>query len=83
MDKFASLFVFYATGCIVSLIILVMENIIINSKNQDPNISSDLTADAKLRKAAIEKIVQQLEMFENDKNINLILVQMHKLLENM
>ena len=33
MDKFASLFVFYSIGCVISLIILIIENVFKPSRN--------------------------------------------------
>ena len=80
MDKFGSLFVFYATGCIVSLIVLVIENIFKCLKNQSSNNSNEVSTYTKLKN--IEKSIQGLDIYGNDKNINEILVQMQKILEN-
>ena len=64
MEKFASLFVFYINCCIVSLIILVMENIFKPSKH---NISQSLRfkkysdeTELKLKLEALEKEIKGL-----------------------
>ena len=57
-----------------------MENIFKCSKNQNPKISNEVSTYKKLKN--IEKSIQELDMHGNDKNINQILVQMQKILEN-
>ena len=57
-----------------------MENIFKCSKNQNPKISNEVSTYKKLKN--IEQSIQELDIHGDDKNINQILVQMQKILEN-
>lgn len=78
MEKFASLFAFYCIGCIISLIILVIENVLKPSKtlllqNQLPKKVG--------KKEAINKAMQHLGAFSNDQEVHTVLFEMHELLK--
>ena len=68
MEKFASLFAFYSTCCIMSLIILVMENIFKPSKplfHRCLSIKNENT-DIQILKIKIEAIQKQLKTLTDD-----------------
>ena len=68
MEKFASLFAFYSTCCIMSLIILVMENIFKPSCSlfhQHLSIKNESTDD-QILKIKIEAILKQYKTLEDD-----------------
>ena len=80
MEKFASLCAFYCIGCIISLIILVIENILKPSKtlrlqNQLPNKVGN--------KEAINKAMQELGAYSNDQKVHTILFDTHELLKQI
>ena len=84
MEKFASLFVFYSIGCIVSLIILVIEIVIKPSSSlqmQQKTLERDINL--KFKKEAINKSMKHLDSFSNDKEVQLLLFQMRKLIDKM
>ena len=84
MEKFASLFVFYSIGCIVSLIILVIENVFRPSRSlqlQKKSLNKDINL--KFKKEAINKSMKHLDTFSNDKEVQLLLFQMQKLIDKM
>jgi hypothetical protein len=83
MEKFASLFAFYCIGCIISLIILVMENVLKPSKSQ--KLQNQLTNKAG-KKEAINKalsIINELVVCSNDQEVHSILFDMHELLKKI
>ena len=83
MEKFASLFAFYCIGCIISLIILVMENVLKPSKTQ--KLQNQLANKAG-KKEAINKassIINELVVCSNDQEVHSILFDMHELLKKI
>ena len=84
MEKFASLFIFYLICCIVSLIILVIENVFRPSSTlqmQQKTLERD--SNLKFKKEAIKKSMKHLDTFSNDKEVQLVLFQMQKLIDEM
>ena len=84
MEKCAPLFVFYSVGCIVSLIILVIENVFRPSsclQMQQKTLERDINL--KFKKEAINKSMKHLDNFSNDKEVQLLLFQMQKLIDKM
>ena len=84
MEKFASLFIFYLIFCIVSLIILVIEIVIKASSSlqlQQKTLERD--SNLKFKKEAINKSMKHLDTFSNDKEVQLLLFQMQKLIDEM
>ena len=78
MEKFASLFAFYSIGCIISLILLVVENVLKPSKtlqNQLTNIANE--------KKAIYKAMQELGAYSNDQQVHSILFDIDELLKKI
>ena len=68
IEKFASLFAFYSTGCILSLIILVMENIFKPSRplfHQRVSIRNESTDD-QILKTKLDAIQKQMKTLGND-----------------
>ena len=78
MEKFASLFAFYFIGCIISLILLVMENVLKPSKT----LQNQLTNKAD-EKEAINKAMQELGAYSNDQQVHSILFDIDELLKKM
>ena len=70
MEKFASLFVFYIVGCIVSLTILALE-IIFKSWFQQKDVLSMSSTDAISISKEIGTIVKQIDALTQHKAINL------------
>ena len=84
MEKFAPLFVFYSIGCIVSLIILSIENVIRPSRSlqmQQKTLERDINL--KFKKEAINKSMKHLDTISNDKEVQLLLFRMQKLIDEM
>ena len=81
MDKFASLFVFYSTGCIISLIILLMENVFKPSGKLQSH-SSNTVVNTNLKKEIIVKAMRELDAYSNDQDLKLILLEMDDILKN-
>ena len=80
MEKFASLFAFYCIGCIISLFILVIENVLKPSKtlrlqNQLPNKLG--------KKEVINKAMQHLSAYSNDQKVHTILFDMQEILKQI
>ena len=78
MEKFASLFAFYSIGCIISLILLVMENVLKPSKT----LQNQLTNKAD-QKEAINKAMQELGACSNDQRVHSILFDIDELLKKI
>ena len=68
LEKLAFLFAFYATGCIISLIILVMENIVKHSKPISPKESPDES----MIWQKIESSKEKLNLLQTMKKFNFI-----------
>ena len=81
MDKFASLFVFYSIGCIISLIILITENVFKPSRNLQSH-SSNNDSVINLKKEAISKAMRELDAYSNDQDLKLILLKMDEIINN-
>ena len=81
MDKFASLFVFYSIGCIISLIILITENVFKPSRNLQFH-SSNNDSIKNLKKEAISKAMMELDAYSNDQDLKLILLKMDEVINN-
>ena len=84
MEKFASLFIFYLICCIVSLIILVIENVFRPSSSLQIDqkiLKRDINI--KFKKEAINKSMKHLDTISNDKEVQLLLFQMQKLIDEM
>ena len=94
MDKFASLFVFYSIGCIISLIILLMENVFKPSRNlQFQCHSSNNVNIINLKKEDIAKTIRQrllnlrslctieLDAYSNNEDLKLILLELDEILK--
>ena len=83
MDKFASLFAFYSIGCIVSLIILAIENVFKPSRNlQFQFHSSNNGGIINLKKEAISKAMRELDAYSNDQDLQFILLKMDEIIKN-
>ena len=80
MDKFASLFVFYSIGCIVSLIILITENVFKPSKNLQFHSPNNLDM-INLKKEAIFKAMRELDQYSNNQDLQLILLKMDEIIK--
>ena len=77
MDKFASLFALYCIGCIISLIVLVIENVLKPLKT--PQLQNQLPN--KLgKKKAINKAMEQLGAYSNDQEVYTILFKLRELI---
>ena len=81
MDKFASLFVFYSIGCVISLIILIIENVFKPSRNLQFH-SSNYDGIINLKKEAISKAKRELDSYSNDQDLQLIMLKMDELIKN-
>ena len=84
MEKFAPLFIFYSIVCIVSIIILVIENVFRPSSNlqmEQKTLERDINL--KFKKEAIKKSMKHLDTISNDKEVQLLLFQMQKLIDKM
>ena len=81
IDKFASLFVFYSIGCIISLIILIAENVFKPSRNLQSH-SSNNDSVINLKKEAISKAMRELDAYSNDQDLKLILLKMDEIIKN-
>ena len=81
MDKFASLFVFYSIGCIISLIILITENVFKPSRNLQFHSSNNVSI-KNLKKKAISKAMRELDAYSNDQDLKLILLKMDEIINN-
>ena len=81
MDKFASLFVFYSIGCVISLIILIIENVFKPSRNLQFH-SSNNDGIINLKKEAISKAMRELDAYSNDQDLWLILLKMDEIIKN-
>ena len=81
MDKFASLFVFYSIGCVISLIILTIENVFKPSRNFQFH-SSNNDGIINLKKGAISKAMRELDAYSNDQDLQLILLKMDEIIKN-
>jgi hypothetical protein len=82
MDKFASLFVFYSIGCIISLIILLMENIFKPSGNLQFHChSSNTVVNVNLKKEAIAQAMRELDTYSNDQDLKLLLLKLDEILK--
>ena len=79
MDKFASLFVFYSIGCIISLTILLMENVFKPSGKLQCHSSK--VVNINLKKGAIAKVMRDLDPYSNDQDLKLILLEMDEILK--
>ena len=80
MDKFASLFVFYSIGCIISLIILLMENVFKPSRTlQFQRQSSKNVGIINLKKEAIAKALIELDAYSNDEDLKMVLLELDEL----
>ena len=80
MDKFASLFVFYSIGCIISLIILLMENVFKPSGNlQFQSHSLNNVGIVNLKKEAIAKAMRELDAYSNEQDLKLILLELDEI----
>ena len=83
MDKFASLFVFYSIGCVISLIILIIENVFKPSRKLQFQFHSSNNGDIiHLKKEAIFKAMRELDAYSNDQDLQLILLKMDEILKN-
>ena len=71
LEKLAFLFAFYAIGCITSLIILVVENIVKHSKS----ISQKESPDESMIWQKIESIKREIESFTNNEEVQLYMLQ--------
>ena len=80
MDKFASLFVFYSIGCIISLIILLMENLFKPSGNLQSHSSNNVGI-VNLKKEAIAKAMRELDAYSNEQDLKLILLELDEILK--
>ena len=82
MDKFASLFVFYSIGCIISLIILITENVVKPSRNLQSQIhAANNGGIINLKKEAICKAMRELDQYSNDHDLQLILLKMDEIIK--
>ena len=81
MDKFASLFVFYSIGCVISLITLIIENVFKPSRNLRFH-SSNNDGIINLKKEAISKAMRELDAYSNDQDLKLILLKMDEIINN-
>ena len=80
MDKFASLFVFYSIGCIISLIILLMENVFKPSHTlQFQSQSSINVGIVNLKKEVIAKAMRELDAYSDDQDLKLILLELDEI----
>ena len=80
MDKFASLFVFYSIGCIISLIILIMENVFKPSRNFQSQSSNNVGV-INLKKDVIAKGMRELDAYSDDQDLKLILLELDEILK--
>ena len=80
MDKFASLFVFYSIGCIISLIILLMENVFKPSRNLQFQCHSSNNV-INLKKEDIAKAMRELDAYSNNEDLKLILLELDEILK--
>ena len=78
MDKFASLFVFYSIGCIISLIILLMENVFKPSRNFQSQSANNVGV-INLKKEAIAKAIRELDTYSNDEDLKLVLLELDEI----
>ena len=78
MDKFASLFVFYSIGCIISLIILLMENVFKPSRNLQFQCHSSNNVGI-LKIEAIAKAMRELDAYSDDQDLKLILLELDEI----
>ena len=81
MDKFASLFVFYSIGCVISLIILIIENVFKPSRKLRFH-SSNNDSIINLKKEAISKAMRELDAYSNDQDLQLIMQKMEWIIKN-
>ena len=75
MDKFASLFVFYSIGCIISLIILLMENVFKPSHN----LQFQCQSSKNFKKEAIAKALRELDAYSNEEDLKMVLLELDEL----
>jgi hypothetical protein len=84
MEKFASLFIFYLIFSIVSLIILVIEIVTkASSSLQMQQKTLERDSNLKFKKEAINKSMKHLDNFSNDKEVQLLLFHMKKVINEM
>ena len=74
MEKFASLFAFYIVGCIISLIVLVMENIFQPKFCFQSHVLPTKSTDGATISTTIEAIVKELDAFTDEQAIKLYLL---------
>ena len=75
LEKLAFLFIFYAIGCFISLIILVVENIVKRSKP----ISQKESPDESMILQKIESMKREIDSFTNNEEVQLYMLQKIKL----
>ena len=73
LEKLAFLFAFYAIGCIISLIILVVENIVKHSKPISPAPLE--SPDESMIWQKIESIKREIKSFTNNEEVQLYMLQ--------
>ena len=71
LEKLAFLFVFYAIGCFISLIILVVEIIVKSSKP----ISQEKLPDESMIMQKIESMTKEIESFTSNEEVQLYMLQ--------
>ena len=74
MEKFASLFAFYIVGCIISLIVLVVENIFQPKSCFQSHVLPTKSTDRATISTTIEAIVKELDAFTDEQAIKLYLL---------
>ena len=67
MEKFASLFLFYFIGCLVSVLILIME--IIVKLNKEPSLWQSKHDEEK-----VDRILEELDKIANDRMMKLYFI---------
>ena len=71
LEKLAFLFAFYAIGCIISLIILMVEIIVKSSKP----ISQEKLPDESMIMQKIESMTKEIESFTSNEEVQLYMLQ--------
>ena len=74
MEKLASLFAFYIVGCIISLIVLVVENIFQPKSCFQSHVLPTKSTDGATISTTIEAIVKELDAFTDEQAIKLYLL---------
>ena len=80
MDKFASLFVFYSIACIISLVILLMENVFKPSRSLQFQCQSSINVGiVNLKKEVIAKAMRELDAYSDDQDLKLVLLELNEI----